>query len=139
MNVDETSTKSILDLLIKNNDDENTNELTNVDVFNKLLVESSFANRSKNVDDQFSIRRDSNSISKKSSFIDDNKNYATLLEIEKAKKKRVFVKRAYKIIKLKIIQVKKNKENLLNLKIFLSSTIDFRDDDFVSTSRKIKR
>ena len=118
-NVDETSTKSIHDLSIENNDDENTNEFANVDVRDKQFVESSFASRSKNVDEKLSMRRDSNSILKKSSFIDNNKNYATLLEIERAKRKRALDKRAYKIAKLKIIQTIEKLKELIRLENFL--------------------
>ena len=113
--VDETSIESIFDLLIENNDDENTNELTNVNVFDRQLVESSLASRSRNVDDKSSTRRDSNSMSRELSLIDDNKNYTTLLEIERAKKKRAFDKRAYKTTKLKITQAKEKLKKLIKL------------------------
>ena len=58
-NVDETSTQLVVDLSIENNNDENVNKLTNVNILDKRFVNSSFVNRSKNNDDSSTTCRES--------------------------------------------------------------------------------
>lgn len=96
--------EAVNDSPTERDDEEEPDKLGEGNATPKQPADTSLANQPKNAGGKQPARRDSDPRIEEISSTDEEKDYAALLEAEKAKEKRAIDKRAYKVAKLKAIQ-----------------------------------